>query len=148
MKLHISTCTYLCATDWFQLSTIRSMQKYEEVFGYLHASFVTASCIYRNSCEELLSPLALSDAQLCELLENRDSSSWESPDLSDALHDRLGNNYLPFKHSVKQLNKKINLFGKKLQLSDKFHVSKLELTRLFRLIRDSRLGQPQQEFRM
>ena len=124
------------------------MQKYEEVFGYLHASFVTASCIYRNSCEELLSPLALSDAQLCELLENRDSSSWESPDLRDALRDRLGNNYLPFRSSVKQLNKRINLFGKKLQLSDNFQVGKVEFITVLRLIRDSRHGQPQQDLRM
>ena len=98
------------------------MQKYEEAFGYLHASFVTIACIYRNSCEELLSPLALSDAQLSQLLENRESSAWENPELSDALRNRLGNNYLPFKSSVKQLNKKINLFGRKLQLDKNFQV--------------------------
>ncbi|CAN9167645.1 unnamed protein product [Alternaria alternata] len=96
------------------------MQKYEEVFGYLHASFVTIACIYRNACEELLSPLALSDDQLFQLLENRESSAWESPELSDALRNRLGSNYLPFKSSVKQLNKKINLFGRKLQLDKDF----------------------------
>jgi hypothetical protein len=98
------------------------MQKYEEVFVYLHVSFVTISCIYRNSCEELLSPLALSDAQLSQLLENCESSAWESPDLSDALRNRLGSNYLPFKSSVKQLNKKINLFSCKLQLDKNFQV--------------------------
>ncbi|KAI4713190.1 hypothetical protein J4E89_002169 [Alternaria sp. Ai002NY15] len=102
------------------LSTIKSMQKYEEVFEHLHTSFVTISCIYRNACEELLSPLALSDAQVYQLLENPDSSSWADTDLDDALRNRLGSNYLPFKSSVKQLNKKINLFGRKLQLSDKF----------------------------
>jgi hypothetical protein len=98
------------------------MQKYEEVFGYLHASFVIIACIYRNSCEELLSPLALSDAQVCQLLEDHDSSSWENADLNDALRDRLGSNYLSFKSSVKQLNKKINLFARKLQLCDNFQV--------------------------
>jgi hypothetical protein len=98
------------------------MQKYEEVFEYLHASFVTIACIYRNSCEELLSPLALSDAQLYQLLEDHETSSWESPELSDALRNRLGSNFLPFKSSVKQLNKKINLFGRKLQLDKNFQV--------------------------
>ena len=98
------------------------MQKYEEAFGYLHASFVTIACIYRNSCEELLSPLALSDDGLSQLLENRESSAWENPELSDALRSRLGSNYLPFKSSVKQLNKKINLFGRKLQLDKNFQV--------------------------
>ncbi|KAB2107584.1 hypothetical protein AG0111_0g3844 [Alternaria gaisen] len=102
------------------LSTIRSMQKYEEAFGYLHASFITIACIYRNSCEELLSPLALSDAQLSQLLENRESSAWENLELDDALRNRLGSNYMPFKSSVKQLNKKINLFGRKLQLDKYF----------------------------
>ncbi|CAN9299455.1 unnamed protein product [Alternaria alternata] len=100
------------------------MQKYEEAFGYLHASFVTIACIYRNSCEELLSPLALSDAQLFQLLENRESSAWENPELNDALRDRLGSNYLPFKSSVKQLNKKVNLFGRKLQLDKDFQLAK------------------------
>jgi len=107
-----------------QLSTIKSMQKYEEAFECLHASFVTNACIYRNSCEELLGPLALSDAQVCQLLEDHDSSSWEDADLNDALRNRLGNNYLPFKSSVKQLNKKINLFARKLQLCDNFQVGK------------------------
>ena len=101
------------------------MRKYEEVFEYLHSSFIIMACIYRNACEELLSPLALSDAQVCELLESHDSSSWENPDLNDALRNRLGSNYLPFKSSVKQLNKKINFFARKLQLSDKFQVGKL-----------------------
>lgn len=107
-----------------QLSTIKSMQKYEEAFECLHASFVTNACIYRNSCEELLGPLALSDAQVCQLLEDHDSSSWEDPDLNDALRNRLGSNYLPFRSSVKQLNKKINLFARKLQLCENFQVGK------------------------
>jgi len=111
-------------TDALQLSTIKNMQKYEEAFEHLHASFVTIACIYRNSCEELLSPLALSDAQVYQLLEDHDSASWENSDLNDALRNRLGSNYLPFKSSVKQLNKKINLFARKLQLCDNFRVSK------------------------
>ncbi|KAH6878005.1 hypothetical protein BKA58DRAFT_465733 [Alternaria rosae] len=102
------------------LSMIKSMQKYEEVFEYLHASFVTTTCIYRNSCEELLSPLALSDARMSQLLEDHEDSSWDDPEFNDALRNRLGNNYLPFRSSVKQLNKKIKLFGAKLQLCDNF----------------------------
>jgi hypothetical protein len=109
-----------------QLSTIRSMQKYEEVFEHLHASFVTIACIYRNTCEELLSPLALSDAQLYQLLEDHEASSWDSPKLNEALRNRLGSNYLPFKSLVKQLNKKLNLFGRKLQLCENFQVSVVE----------------------
>jgi hypothetical protein len=106
-----------------QVSTIKSMQKYESVFEYLHASFVTNMAIYRNSLEELLSSLSLSDSQLYQLLEDTDESAWESPDLVSGLRDRLGHNYIPFKSSVKQLNKKMILFGHKLQLDDKLKVS-------------------------
>lgn len=106
-----------------QISAIKSMHKYEGVFEYLHASFVTNAYIYRNSCEELLSPLALSDAQLYDLLEKFDSKSWEEPKLNASLRDRLGSNYLPFKSSTKQLNKKIMLFAHKLQLEKGYRVS-------------------------
>ncbi|KAJ8113436.1 hypothetical protein OPT61_g4439 [Boeremia exigua] len=102
------------------LSTLRSMHKYEDVFGHIHASFVTSACIYRNSCEELLSPLALSDLELYQLLEEVDGPSWQREDLDLTLRSRLGNNYLPYKSSVKQLNKKIILFGQKLKLSSDF----------------------------
>ena len=99
------------------------MRKYETVFEYLHASFVTALAIYRNSLEEILSPLALSDSQLYQLLEVADERAWDEAELVASLRSRLGNNYLPFKSSIKQLNKKLVLFGHKLQLSDDFTVS-------------------------
>ncbi|KAF2867390.1 hypothetical protein BDV95DRAFT_610791 [Massariosphaeria phaeospora] len=79
--------------------------------------------IYRNSLEELLSPLVLSDSQLYQLLEETNGSAWETPDLVSSLRDRLGHNYLPFKSSIKQLNKKVVLFGHKLQLDDKLKPS-------------------------
>ena len=98
------------------------MRKYEDVFGHMHASFVTIACIYRNSCEDLLCPLALSDIQLYQLLEKHDSPSWESVELNDALRSRLGSSYVPFKLAVKQLNKGLRLLGRKLQLCDDFRV--------------------------
>jgi hypothetical protein len=100
------------------------MQKYESEFEYLQASFVTSLSIYRNSLEELLlSALALSDAQLHQLLKESDSQAWDNPDLVCKLRDRLASSYLPFKSSVKQLHKKVNLFGRKLQLDARLKVS-------------------------
>jgi hypothetical protein len=103
------------------------MQKYESVFEYLHVGFVTNLTIYRNSLEELLSPLALSDVQLYQLLEEANEGAWDDPELIANLRDRLGSSYLPFKSSVKQLHKKVNLFAHKLQLGDNFKVNLLPL---------------------
>ena len=99
------------------------MHKYEGVFEYLHASLVTSLAIYRNSCEELLSPLSLPDSQLFDLLEKIDDVSWSDPSLDTGVRTRLGTSYLPFKSSVKQLNKKIKLLGRKLKLEEDLRVS-------------------------
>jgi hypothetical protein len=72
-----------------------------------------------------LSPLALADDQLYQLLEEVNKPSWENLELNDTLRSRLGSNYLPFKSSIKQLNKKVNLFSHKLQLDDNFRVSNI-----------------------
>ena len=98
------------------------MHKYESVFAYLHASFVTSLTIYRNSCEELLSPLALPDSELFDLLENINGGAWADAALNASLRERLGSNFLPLKLSIKQLNKKIELFGHKLKLEKDFRV--------------------------
>jgi hypothetical protein len=92
------------------------MQKYESVFEHLHVAFVTNLTIYRNSLEELLGPLELSDTQLYQLLEEGDNAAWNDVELTSKLRDRLGSSYLPFRSSLKQLNKKVNLFAHKLQL--------------------------------
>ncbi|KAF2490602.1 hypothetical protein BU16DRAFT_518033 [Lophium mytilinum] len=102
------------------VATIKSMKKYEGVFDDLHVSLITSLSIYRNSCEELLGPLALPDSQLYELLEKIDGSAWEDVGLSERLRERLGSNYLPFRTSVKQLNKRVVLFGQKLRLKQNF----------------------------
>lgn len=94
------------------------MRDYETVFDNLHTRFVTSLSIYRNSCEELLSPLMLSDNKLLELLENPGTASWEDVELGESLRERLGESYRPYKASVKQLDKKIILFGKKLKLDN------------------------------
>lgn len=106
-----------------QVSTIKQMNDYETVFETLQTSFVTSLSIYRNSCEELLSPLMLPDKELSELLKNRSAKSWEGEKLGESLRERLGPSYIPYKASVKQLYKKINLFAKKLKLGNDMRVS-------------------------
>jgi hypothetical protein len=117
------TCRQLQLTKMVQVSTIKSMQRYESVFEYLHVAFVTNLTIYRNSLEELLSPLQLSDTQLCRLLEESDHVAWNDPELIASLRDRLGTSYLPFKSSIKQLHKKVKLFAHKLHLGANLKVN-------------------------
>lgn len=99
------------------------MNDYENVFENLHTSFVTNLAIYRNSCEELLSPLILLDNDLNELLDKRGAKLWEDAKLGESLRERLGDSYTPYKSSVKQLDRRIKLFCKKLKLEDDMRVS-------------------------
>jgi hypothetical protein len=101
---------------------MKSILRYECVFDCLHASLVTSLANYRNCCEELLSPFALPDTQLDDLFKKVDESSWADSDLDSLVRERLHNNYLPFKLSVKQLNKKIILLARKLKLDKDFRV--------------------------
>jgi hypothetical protein len=98
------------------------MNNYETVFETLHTSFITNLSIFRNSCEELLNPLTLPNNKLQELLEDHNGSVWEDAVLGEKLRGRLGDDYVLYKTSVRQLNKKINLFGRKLKLLDNMRV--------------------------
>ncbi|KAH0543123.1 hypothetical protein FGG08_002549 [Glutinoglossum americanum] len=94
------------------------MKDYESVFENLHTSFITGLSIYRDSCEQLLSPLMLPDNKFYELLEKPEGNAWKDAELGESLHERLGSDYGPYRSSIKQLNKKIILFSKKLKLDD------------------------------
>lgn len=106
-----------------QVSTIKHMTDYETTFEEIHTPFVASLSIYRNSCEELLSPLMLPDNELYELLENPSTMSWKGKKLDETLRERLGPSYIPYKASVEKLHKKINLFAKKLKLGNSMRVS-------------------------
>lgn len=98
------------------------MKNYENVFESLHASFVLSLSIYRNSCEQLLHPLMLPGSKRHELLERPEQNAWQDAELNTILRQRLGLHYGDYKASVKQLAKKIVLFGKKLKLGDEMRV--------------------------
>ncbi|KAF8531431.1 hypothetical protein BDD12DRAFT_800092 [Trichophaea hybrida] len=97
------------------LSTMNDMREYESVFENLLTAFDTGLAIYRNSCEELLSPLSLPDNKFNDLLENR-SDAWEDSELEMSLKERLGRDYRTYKCAIRRLDKKIILFGEKLKL--------------------------------
>jgi hypothetical protein len=99
------------------------MRRYATTFDYLHASLVANLAIYRNALEELLNPLMLPSSQMFRLLEDNDDQAWNDEELVVGLKDRLGSSYLPFRSSVKQLHKKVNLLGHKLHLDTKLKVS-------------------------
>jgi hypothetical protein len=92
------------------------MQKYESVFEHLHVAFVTNLTIDSSRGPNSSSSEFLYDTQLYQLLEEGDNAAWNDDELTAKLRERLGSSYLPFKSSLKQLNKKVNLFAHKLQL--------------------------------
>lgn len=98
------------------------MWEYESVFENLHSSLVTSLLIYKHSCEQLLNQMMLPESKLYELLEKPAGNAWQDPELNDSLRKRLGATYSPYKTSIKQLNKKVILFGKKLKLDEDLRV--------------------------
>jgi hypothetical protein len=107
------------------VSTIKNMKAYESVLEMMIADFTTSSVIYRNSCEELLSPLMLPDVKFYELLNDPKSKAWDSDELGKELRNRLGDSYEPYKSAVEKLNKRIDLLRRKLDLNDDMQVSAL-----------------------
>jgi hypothetical protein len=107
------------------VSMIKNMKAYESVLETMIADFITSSAIYRNSCEELLSPLMLPDAKFYELLNDPKSKTWDSDELGKELRNRLGDSYEPYKLAVEKLNKRIDLLRRKLDLNDDMQVSAL-----------------------
>ncbi|KAI5805713.1 hypothetical protein EDC01DRAFT_609846 [Geopyxis carbonaria] len=98
--------------------TIENMAKYETVYENLLISFGTGLSIYRSSCETLLGPLELPEAQLRNLLEEPEGVAWEDEELSERIRERLGISYKPYKSAVQHLDRKIKIFSKKLKLKD------------------------------
>ena len=99
------------------MNTIKSMWEYEAVLEHLVSEFLLAQAIFKNSCEELLMPI-LSDDQATKLLEGP-SPDWQDPKLNQQLQKRLGSNYEIYTRVVRNLNRQIKLFTRKLELDEK-----------------------------
>lgn len=74
--------------------------------------------IYKNTCYELLGPLNLPDSQMIALLDERQAEAWSDADLQTALKVRLGDNYEIYASLQSHLNKRIQVFCKKLSLGN------------------------------
>ena len=105
-----------------QISAMKNMKNYELVFVDIRTSFAASVAIYTGSCYKLLSPLNLPDSKLKDLLAERKKEAWEDIALGESLKKRLGDDYMPYKSLVKQLNKRIILFCKKLKLDEDINV--------------------------
>lgn len=97
---------------------MKNMVAYECVFEDFRTQLETSVGIYMNSCYQLLGPLNLSDDKMKDLLLNRNAQAWSDPDLQKAIANRLGDNYKRYVSAVKNLDKRISLFCRKLKLDD------------------------------
>lgn len=101
---------------------MKNMWRYESVFDNLHVSLVISLSIYKDSCEQLLSPWMFPESKLCELLEKPAGNAWQDAELNVSLRKRLGPTYSLYTAAVRQLNKRIILLGKKLKLAEDMRV--------------------------
>lgn len=99
---------------------------YQYVFEDLHSSFLASQAIYLNSCYLLLEPLTLPDNKMQDLIgegnKEQKRVAWSDPNLHSKLQGRLGTNSVPYVSLVRQLNKRITLFAKKLGLQEDLRV--------------------------
>lgn len=101
---------------------MKSMIAYEYIFEDFRTQLEMSVGIYMNSCYHLLGPLDLTDDKMNDLLENRNAQAWSDPDLQNAIANRLGDNYERYVSAVKNLDKRISLFCRKLKLDDQMKV--------------------------
>src|SRR5688572_29586165 len=102
---------------------MKNMRDFECVFDDFHSQLEVSVGIYLNSCYQLLGPLNLPDHQLIELLDMRKKEAWSDPKLQVAIEKRLGDNYKRYIAAVKNLDKRVSLFCRKLKLRDDLKAS-------------------------
>ena len=95
-----------------------NMKNYERVFSVIRVSFATSVAIYSESCYRLLRTINLPDQQMHDLLVERKSKAWSTPQLKEQLEKRLGLRCAIYLELVNMLNARLKLFCKKLKLTD------------------------------
>lgn len=105
------------------VSTIKNMKAFDSVLSTMIAYFTTISSINRASCEELLSPLMLPNAQFYQFLDDPKSTAWDSEELDKKLQYWLGDPHKPYRAAVKNLNKRIAMLRHKLDLNKNMQMS-------------------------
>ena len=80
--------------------------------------------MYRASCEELISPLAISSQEKDELIEHPESARWKDAHLHLELKRRLGPRYNNYLKATQMLETKLDKLKGKLELDNEFLVSR------------------------
>ena len=99
------------------MHTLRDMWDYEAVVEHLVSEFMLEQVIFRQSCQELLIPILPGD-QAAKLLEG-ESPDWKDPNLDHLLHERLGSDHEIYTRVIRNLDRQIKLFTRKLVLDEK-----------------------------
>ena len=92
------------------------MWQYRERINDLVTSFTSSIARYRLTCENLLGPLILPDAQRAQLLDEPNGEAWHDKDLGIQIEQRLGASYPAYIKLVSRLQKAILKFATKLGL--------------------------------
>jgi len=79
--------------------------------------------MYRASCEQLISPLAISPGEKEELIEHPNSPRWKDPHLRIELKKRLGLRYNSYLAATQIVQSKVEKLKRRLKLSDEYLVS-------------------------
>lgn len=110
-----------------QIAVVKNVKQYECVFADINTSFAVSVGIYTESCYKLLAPLNLPDAQMKDLLLEKDSQrmgdAWKDVSLEQKLTKRLGANCKTYLSFVDKLNRRILKLAHKLRLGPDFRVS-------------------------
>ena len=96
------------------IHTIKNMWDYEAVVRHLVTEFMLSQGILRHSCQDLLMPI-LPDTEATKLLEGG-APNWEDEDLAKRLREFLGPDYEVYVRTVRNLNRRIEFFTRKLAL--------------------------------
>lgn len=98
------------------------MKKYENLFIDNSQTLLLSMAIFHQSCRTLLQDLP--DKQIRDLLDLR--SGWDKLELEEKLEPRLGEDFMIYKASVRQLNKKVEKLRTKLKLGEDLTVRVLQ----------------------
>lgn len=105
------------------VKAIQNALHHEIVVQDLLTSLDTGLTIYRSSCEELLNSLILADNEMYELLSDPYGDKWKDEGLCESIRDRLGETaFNSYTAAVAKLEKRVDLFRKKLYLDDDYKV--------------------------
>lgn len=95
------------------------MWQSEERIEDLITTFTASTAKYRLTCENLLVPLMIPDADYTELLDNPNGELWKGKELGEKIRQRLGASHRAYSRLVARLQKALLRFASKLGLDSR-----------------------------